>query len=340
MSHDWTMEPPDTRWFGRAANPGWASKLTWATTRRPTTQRAPLSQGRWNRVHEDRQCRSRSRSSRTPKPLSDGWPRRSLAPARSTRFRQGSTSPCYGKPGRTSPPRSGGCPARRGVPGDEKADEWAKLAAEEPDSRGVEWLGCADRLDRSRTRSGRSRRKKKWADARQWAGGRTSEKKHRMPKSQGLDGTVAGGSKRLASRLYQIKTGQYLQRTKNRPTAQCGWRRGQTQTRDHLFKVCPEWNGQQNILWAEVLKETGRRKHRFTVRDLRDLLANGRCSQAVLDSLSTTDVGRLVPAEEDGGSEVSEWERRERGYFFLCSFLFVRTLSLSFAISLGRHIFL
>ena len=63
------------------------------------------------------------------------------------------------------------------------------------------------------------------------------------------------------------------------------------------------------ILWAEVLKETGRRKHRFTVRDL---LADGRCSQAVLDSLSTTDVGRLVPAEEDGGSEVSEWERRER----------------------------
>jgi len=34
----------------------------------------------------------------------------------------------------------------------------------------------------------------------------------------------------------------------------------------------------------------------------------------VLDFLSTTDVlvGRLVPAEEDMGSEVSEWNRRER----------------------------
>ena len=29
-----------------------------------------------------------------------------------------------------------------------------------------------------------------------------------------------------------------------------------------------------------------------------DLLADRRCSQAVLDFLSTTDVGRLVPAEE------------------------------------------
>jgi len=35
-------------------------------------------------------------------------------------------------------------------------------------------------------------------------------------------------------------------------------------------------------------------------------------SQAILDFLSTTDVARLVPAEDDTGSEASEWERRER----------------------------
>ena len=32
------------------------------------------------------------------------------------------------------------CPAHKGVAGNEKADEWAKIAAEEPDARGVEWL--------------------------------------------------------------------------------------------------------------------------------------------------------------------------------------------------------
>jgi ribonuclease HI len=30
------------------------------------------------------------------------------------------------------------CPAYKRVTGNEKADEWAKLAAEEPDARGVE----------------------------------------------------------------------------------------------------------------------------------------------------------------------------------------------------------
>jgi len=68
---------------------------------------------------------------------------------------------------------------------------------------------------------------------------------------------------------------------------------------------------QQKILWGEVEKETGRWKSQWKVRDL---LADGRCSQAVLDFLSSTDVGRLVPSEEemDTGSEASEWELRER----------------------------
>jgi len=47
----------------------------------------------------------------------------------------------------------------------------------------------------------------------------------------------------------------------------------------------------------------------------RNLLADGTCGQAVLDFLSFTDVGRLVPAvEEDGdaGRDVPEWERREQ----------------------------
>jgi len=51
----------------------------------------------------------------------------------------------------------------------------------------------------------------------------------------------------------------------------------------------------------DVLKESGRRKHRFTIRDL---LADKKCSQAVLNFLSALEVGRLVPTGEDAGSEV------------------------------------
>jgi hypothetical protein len=62
-------------------------------------------------------------------------------------------------------------------------------------------------------------------------------------------------------------------------------------------------------MWA--WKETGREKDWFK---LRDLLADARCSQAALDSLSTTDVGRRVPAaaEGDAQSEASEWDLREQ----------------------------
>ena len=109
------------------------------------------------------------------------------------------------------------CPAHKGVEGNEKADEWAKIAAGEPDARGVEWLSYSDRtgaralpLPRSLANLKREISEKKWAEARQWAGCRTSKAKHRMPKRQKPDGTVAGSTKRLASRFYQLKTGHCL----------------------------------------------------------------------------------------------------------------------------------
>jgi len=188
----------------------------------------------------------------------------------------------------------------------------------------VEWLSYSDRVEvrsmplpRSLANIKREISEKKWVEARQWAGGRTSKKKYRMLASHKPDGTVAGSTKKLASRFYQLKmghcrTGQYLHWARARPTAKCWWCQCPTQTRDHLFKVCPRWKGQQKILWEEIRKETGRWKSRWKIRDL---LADGRCSQAVLDFLSSTDVGKIAPAveaEDDVGSEASEWELRER----------------------------
>jgi Zn finger protein HypA/HybF involved in hydrogenase expression len=75
-------------------------------------------------------------------------------------------------------------------------------------------------LPRSLAHLKREISEKKWVEARQWA-----------------------------ARFYQLKTGhcltgQYLHWTKNRPSAQCWWCRYRTQTRNHLFKVCPEWKAQ------------------------------------------------------------------------------------------------
>jgi hypothetical protein len=202
------------------------------------------------------------------------------------------------------------CPAHKGVPGNEKADEWAKLAAGKPDARGVE------ALPRSLAHLKREISEKKLTEAQQWSQSRVNKAKYKMPTRQKPDGVVAGSFKRLASRFYQLKTGhcltgQYLAWTKKRPSPQCWWCANGTQTRDHLFKECAAWRGQQKTLWVEVRKETGRWKSRWRVRDL---LADERCSRAVLDFLSTTDVGRRVPtpAEEDAQSEASEWELRER----------------------------
>jgi len=81
------------------------------------------------------------------------------------------------------------------------------------------------------------------------------------------------------------------------------WRKGDNST--------SHWSLRYSSLYSNTDREgiSNIQQSRFKIRNL---FTDGRCSQAVLDFLATTDVGRLVPAEEDAGSEVSEWERRER----------------------------
>jgi hypothetical protein len=220
------------------------------------------------------------------------------------------------------------CPAHKGIPGNEKADEWAKLAAEKPEAHGVEWKQYSDRfgrrlipLPRSLAHLKREISHKKWLEAKIWADSRITGKKYQYCRQgkvhQKPDSIPAKTGKRLAARFYQFKTGhcltgQYLTWTKKRPSAKCWWCPYKFQTREHLFKNCPQWKRQQKVLWAAVRKETGRGKDRFTIRDL---FADSRCSQAILEFLSTTDVGRRAGpdrVEEGAQSEISEGEIRER----------------------------
>ena len=167
-------------------------------------------------------------------------------------------------------------------------------------------------LPRSLANVKREISEKKWAEARQWAGGRTSRTKYRMPSGQRPDSMVAGSTKRIASRFYQIKTGhcrtgQYLNWTKSQPTPQCWWCRYPNQTREHLFKVCPEWKAQQKTLWAELWKEAGKWKSRWRIRGL---LADGRWPGGAGLPLCHRR-GTAGTAEEETVSEVSEAELRE-----------------------------
>ena len=64
------------------------------------------------------------------------------------------------------------CPAHKDVTGNEKADEWAKIAAEEPDTRRVEWQNYSDRsevrampIPRSLANFNQEITEKKWDDS-------------------------------------------------------------------------------------------------------------------------------------------------------------------------------
>jgi len=60
-----------------------------------------------------------------------------------------------------------------------------------------------------------------------------------------------------------------------------------------------------------VWKETGKGREWWKVHEL---FTERTCSQALLDFLSLTDIGKIVPVEEgdDAESEASEWKLWER----------------------------
>jgi len=183
-------------------------------------------------------------------------------------------------------------------------------------------------LPRSLANVKRGFSEKKWTDSKNWTRekpARASNRKYRPGGFQKPVPTVAKARKRLAAFFYQLKmghclTGQYLAWTARRLDATSWWCQYHTQTRDHLFKHCPEWENQQRTLWNTVSTETRklpgptRERHKTSIAELS---ADQRCSQAVLDFLENTDVGRtsgppVAEEADEEASEVSGWEERER----------------------------
>jgi len=65
----------------------------------------------------------------------------------------------------------------------------------------------------------------------------------------------------------------------------------------------------RRTLWTEARRETGRAKDRFRIRDL---FADERCSQAILDFLSTFGTSVEEEQKPEGGSGASEERRSAR----------------------------
>jgi len=139
------------------------------------------------------------------------------------------------------------------VEGNEKADEWAKQPAEEPDAQGVEWLRYGDRYGvrrmpppRSLSNLRREIAEKKWGKARSWTKERVRRRKYKLARDQRPNRMVERAPKHLAGRFHLLRTGdchtgQYLEWTRNADSTACGWCQYQTQTREHLFKHCRKW---------------------------------------------------------------------------------------------------
>jgi len=146
------------------------------------------------------------------------------------------------------------CPSHCGVEGNEIADEWAKQAANEPDARGVEWhryiryIGrCGRKSTPTCSLAHIKRSEAKWADASKWVKAqlaRTSNRKYRPSDKQKPNVAVAQANKKLAAKSRRGTTGQYVLWTTRRPDAKCWWCNYKTQTREHLFKNCPQRESQ------------------------------------------------------------------------------------------------
>jgi hypothetical protein len=102
-------------------------------------------------------------------------------------------------------------------------------------------------------------------------------------------------AKSTAQIFYQLKvghtlTGPHLKRIKKAEDDKCWWcTREVAQSREHLFKHCKHWRKPQNAHWQAVKQASGRGKSNPSMKDH---FGDRRCSEAVIQFLRSTEVGR------------------------------------------------
>jgi hypothetical protein len=119
--------------------------------------------------------------------------------------------------------------------------------------------------------------------------------------------------KEVASRYFQFLTGHALtapylkEKLKKRDSDECWWcESGKRQTREHLFEECSRWLPEIRQLWREVGKALGWKRARWKSVSL--VFKEEKATEAVLDFLRRTEIGKMRRVEVPGDGEAGEPE--------------------------------
>jgi len=206
-------------------------------------------------------------------------------------------------------------PAHKGVEGNEEADVQATKAAYNHCGRYTETQNPLPHLnDVSFAHISRRLTEMKWEETVKEIDkiGRKSKHSYRYDLvRRGGNSAVMKSRKSIAARFYQLNTGhallgKYLRRIGKRRDMKCWWCRHKYQTRDHLFKWSKRWKREQKRLWVtgkrgdEGYEGVAKVKKKLKISLPMSLVfAEEKCTQALFDFLSATDVSRISGVVEE-----------------------------------------
>ena len=206
-------------------------------------------------------------------------------------------------------------PAHQRIEGNEEADQQATKAAYKHCGEYTETQNPPPFLDYvSFAHVSRRLTEMKWEESKKEIKEMGKKSKHSYRYDlvkRGGNSAVMEAKKTIAARFYQLKSGhalieKYLLRIGKRSDMKCWWCGHEYQTRDHHFKWCKRWKREQKRLWVDGQEGEDRYKGVETVLKkpkislpMSLVFAEEKCSQALMDLLSCTDVGRFSGVVEE-----------------------------------------
>jgi len=208
-------------------------------------------------------------------------------------------------------------PAHKGIEGNEEADQLATKAEYKYCRNYTENqnpLGFSDYVSFSHISLRLT--KTKWEETNEEIQEMGKKSKHSYRYNlmkMGGNSAVMNANKTIAARFYQLKSEhglivrfKYLMQIGKRRDLKCWWCGHEYQTRDHLFKWCKRWKQEQKRLWVDGQEgEDGYEGVKKVLKKSKISLpmslvfAEEKCSQALMDFLFHTDVGRISGIVEE-----------------------------------------